>query len=452
MGVVGVRPQHRQEMAAKQEKARKLIALFCKRINSSEVSQESLPLGLEVEEEGKGLGFICRCIVEAAGSPAADQLLGTTPEMQAEVSQWLSFASSFSGNKLNIDGRLKLLNVHLENRSVFAGRGLEISVADLSMFAVVHDIVTEESFPELVKLPHLLRWIDYIQSKDEAAKVYPHIPVEKAKFDPPRSSPAATASKGTSVLAISSSVRSQTTTTVSDTAASSELKAEATNVEVEVSKAVEVSDKNDKKAAAAAAAAATTVGGAQGDEAAAQESSKKVKKEKPPAQKKESDTSVSVLDIRVGLINKVWKHPGADALYVEEIDIGEGSVRQVVSGLAKFLTPEQMLNRKVLVLRNVKPGKVRDVLSSGLVLCASNSDHSQCEPVLPPEGSKIGERVTVSGYEGSPEEVLNPKKKQFEKIQPDLTTDDSGIANYQGKPFMTTAGPCRSSILNGTIK
>ncbi|CAM6061082.1 unnamed protein product [Sphagnum tenellum] len=360
-------------MAAKQEKARKCIAL---------------------------------CIVEAAGSPAADQLLGTSPEMQAEVSQWLSFASSFSGNKLNIDGRLKLLNVHLENRSVFAGRGLKISVADLSMFAV-HDIVTEESFPELVKLPHLLRWIDYIQSKDEAAKVYPHIPVEKAKFDPPRSSPAATASKGTSVLAISSSVRSQTTTTVSDTAASSELKAEATNVEVEVSKAVEVSVKNEKKAAAAAAAA-TTAGGAQGDEAAAQESSKKVKKEKPPAQKKESDTSVSVLDIRVGLINKVWKHPGADALYAEEIDIGEGSVRKC--------------------------------------------DHSQCEPVLPPEGSKIGERVTVPGYEGSPEEVLNPKKKQFEKIQPDLTTDDSGIANYQGKPFMTTAGPCRSSILNGTIK
>jgi aminoacyl tRNA synthase complex-interacting multifunctional protein 1 len=325
-------------MAAKEEKARKLIALFCKRINSTEDSQESLPLGVEVEEEGKGLGFICRCIVEAAGSPAADQLLGTTPEMQAEVSQWLSFASSFSGNKLNIDSRLKLLNVHLENRSVFAGRGLEISVADLSMFAVVHDIVTDESFPELVKLPHLLRWIDYIQSKDEAAKVYPHIPVEKAKFDPPRSSPAATASKGTSVLAISSSVRSQTTTTVSDTAASSELKTEATNVEVEVSKAVEVSVKNDKKAAASAA---ITVGGAQGDEAAAQESSKKMKKEKPPAQKKESDTSVSVLDIRVGLINKVWKHPGADALYVEEIDIGEGSVRQVVSGLLDSRTDAQ---------------------------------------------------------------------------------------------------------------
>lgn len=161
-----------------------------------------------------------------------------------------------------------------------------------------------------------------------------------------------------------------------------------------------------------------------------------------------------MLDIRVGLIKKVWKHPGADALYVEEIDIGEGNVRQVVSGLAKFLTLEQIQNRKVLVLRNVKPGKVRDVLSSGLVPCASNTDHTQCEPVMPPDGARIGERITVAGCEGSssPEEILNPKKKQFENLQPDLTTDDAGVANYQGKPFMTTAGACTSSIVNGTIK
>ncbi len=51
-----------------------------------------------------------------------------------------------------------------------------------------------------------------------------------------------------------------------------------------------------------------------------------------------------------------------------------------------------------------------------------------------------------------PEEILNPKKKQFENLQPDLTTDDAGVANYQGKPFMTTAGACTSSIVNGTIK
>jgi aminoacyl tRNA synthase complex-interacting multifunctional protein 1 len=112
--------------------------------------------------------------------------------MQAEVSQWLSFASSFDAAKtklknLTIDGRLQLLNMHLEDRTVFAGRGVAISLADLSMFAVVHEIVSdEESYPELVQLPHLLRWIDYIQSKDTAAKIFPRIPVKKATFDPPQ--------------------------------------------------------------------------------------------------------------------------------------------------------------------------------------------------------------------------------------------------------------------------
>ncbi|CAI7807346.1 unnamed protein product [Closterium sp. NIES-54] len=60
---------------------------------------------------------------------------------------------------------------------------------------------------------------------------------------------------------------------------------------------------------------------------------------------KGADVSVGILDIRVGQIKKVWKHSNADALYVEEIDVGEGSVRQVVSGLAKFVTEDEMMVR-----------------------------------------------------------------------------------------------------------
>lgn len=179
----------------------------------------------------------------------------------------------------------------------------------------------------------------------------------------------------------------------------------------------------------------------------------KKKKEKAPAVKKESDISFSVLDIRVGVIPQVWKHPGADAyLYVEEIDIGEANPRQIVSGSAKFLTEEQMLNCKVIVVTNVKAGKVRDVLSAGLVLCASNGDYTQCEPVVPPLDAKIGEKVTVAGFEGAPDEVLNPKKKQFEKIQPDLGTDASGVVCFQGIPLMLAGKPCTSSVVNAVVK
>uniref|UniRef100_A0A453FTV9 tRNA-binding domain-containing protein n=1 Tax=Aegilops tauschii subsp. strangulata TaxID=200361 RepID=A0A453FTV9_AEGTS len=55
-------------------------------------------------------------------------------------------------------------------------------------------------------------------------------------------------------------------------------------------------------------------------------------------------------------------------LLVEEIDLGDGNVRQVVSGLAKFFSPDELVNRHVVLITNVKPGKLRDVMSAGLGL------------------------------------------------------------------------------------
>jgi glutamyl-tRNA synthetase len=59
---------------------------------------------------------------------------------------------------------------------------------------------------------------------------------------------------------------------------------------------------------------------------------------------------ISKLDIVVGKILDVQKHPDADSLYVENIDVGEAAPRVVVSGLVKFMTPEQMTVRIVLHL------------------------------------------------------------------------------------------------------
>lgn len=55
-----------------------------------------------------------------------------------------------------------------------------------------------------------------------------------------------------------------------------------------------------------------------------------------------AEISISRLDIRVGLIKKVEKHPNADSLYVEEIDVGEESTRTVVSGLVNYTPLEEM--------------------------------------------------------------------------------------------------------------
>lgn len=63
-------------------------------------------------------------------------------------------------------------------------------------------------------------------------------------------------------------------------------------------------------------------------------------KSKAPAT--EAEISITRLDIRVGLITKVQRHPDADSLYVEEIDVGEGQNRTVVSGLVKYIPLEDM--------------------------------------------------------------------------------------------------------------
>ncbi|KAI3957904.1 hypothetical protein MKW92_027061 [Papaver armeniacum] len=185
---------------------------------------------------------------------------------------------------------------------------------------------------------------------------------------------------------------------------------------------------------------------------------KKQKASKSAAQGKsggaaETEITISRLDIRVGLITKVMRHPDADSLYVEEIDVGEATPRTVVSGLVKFIPIEEMENRKVCVLCNLKPATMRGIKSHAMVLAASNEDHSKVELVDPPSSAAVGERVTFPGFEGLPDEVLNPKKKVWETLQVDLKTDAELVARYKDIPLTTSAGVCKVlSISSGAIR
>ncbi|CAL9131385.1 unnamed protein product [Musa textilis] len=167
----------------------------------------------------------------------------------------------------------------------------------------------------------------------------------------------------------------------------------------------------------------------------------------------ETEISVSKLDVRVGLIKKVQKHPDADSLYVEEIDVGEESPRTVVSGLVKYIPLEEMQNRKVCVLCNLKPVTMRGIKSHAMVLAASNDDHTKVELVDPPSSAVVGERVTFPGYSGEPDGVLSAKSKVWERVQVDLQSNSELVACYKDVPFTTSAGVCKvSSIANGAIR
>jgi len=164
----------------------------------------------------------------------------------------------------------------------------------------------------------------------------------------------------------------------------------------------------------------------------------KVKKEKKAEDKKAGgDTAqvdISRIDLRVGKIVEVKYHEGADSLYVEKMDVGEKELRNIVTGVRKHVTIEQMQGRHVIVFCNLKPNKIRGEISQGMVMCAASED-GKVEIIDPPAEAVAGDKIFVEGFTGKPDAQVNPKKKILEKILPDLKTNDKCEVFYKGKPL-----------------
>lgn len=106
-----------------------------------------------------------------------------------------------------------------------------------------------------------------------------------------------------------------------------------------------------------------------------------------------------------------------------------------------------------VVFANLKPRKLADIMSQGMVLCAGNADHTQVELMRPPEGSKVGERIILEGNPAgeipqSFQEILNPKKKQAEKLLPLLKTNGQGEGMFNGIKLVTSKGVIKCATLN----
>jgi len=162
-------------------------------------------------------------------------------------------------------------------------------------------------------------------------------------------------------------------------------------------------------------------------------------------------SDISRINIKVGKIIHVEKHPEAEKLYVEQIDVGEPTPRTVVSGLVQFIPIEQLKDRLVLVITNLPARALKGVISQGMVLAASNETGDKVELLTVPEGAQIGERITFEGEIGYPDAELNPKHKVFDRVKNDLKTNAEHLACYQNKLFMTSKGPVTASLANANI-
>jgi aminoacyl tRNA synthase complex-interacting multifunctional protein 1 len=406
-----------------------------------------------------------------------------TPAEETEISQWITTSTRLSSaSPSEQQPLLSALNTHLSSRTTVLGT--KPSKADTALYKSLRPIVsswTAEQKTGENGHPNIVRHLDFVQNspvfditikEEEKIKVDPEEilyvkpPVDaKAEKERLKKEKAATAAAGGE-------------TALPDR--SNKGKKEKGIVEQATEKVVEA---KDAVVAAVAGESEQPQGGRQ----------KKEKKEKAPKPQKApavaAPLSPSLIDLRVGHILKAIKHPEADSLFVSTIAMGDKAgtedtsefegqvVRTVCSGLNGLVPLEEMQGRKVVVVCNLKPVKMRGVKSCAMVLAASprlapgvEDNHAgPVELVTPPEDSKAGERVYFEGWPGEPEGVLNSKKKIWETIQPGFTTTeglevgfDAGVVKELskegeepktgvGKLVTASGGVCKVKSLSSAI-
>ncbi|KAI8953663.1 hypothetical protein F4801DRAFT_576280 [Xylaria longipes] len=392
------------------------------------------------------------------------QKLSSTEE--TEVQQWITTSERLKSSPQDAS-ILDKLNAHLTSRATLLGT--KPSKADVAIYQSLAPAVkawTPEQRTGQQGHPHIVRHLDFVQNSglfglnigdEDKIKVDPE---EVLYVKPPTDAKAEKERLKKEKAAAAAATGGGAETTVADLT-----KAVA---QVVVDKAVSAKD---------AVAAAAGVGG--------EAKPKKEKKEKAPKPQKApavtTPPSPHLIDLRVGHILKAIKHPEADSLYVSTIAMGdkpgtddteeyEGQVcRTVCSGLNGLVPLEEMQGRKVVVVANLKPVKMRGIKSCAMVLAASPrlkegevDDHKgPVELVTPPADAKAGERVCFDGWRGEPEGVLNPKKKIWETFQPGFTTTENLEVAFDGSAVeaagksetgkLTTAsgGTCTVKTLKG---
>jgi methionyl-tRNA synthetase len=86
------------------------------------------------------------------------------------------------------------------------------------------------------------------------------------------------------------------------------------------------------------------------------------------------------IELRVGEVRTAERIPKADKLLLITVDIGEEKPRQILAGIAQYYEPENLIGRKIVVVANLKPRKLRGYESQGMLLAASIGDEGK--PVI----------------------------------------------------------------------
>ena len=94
------------------------------------------------------------------------------------------------------------------------------------------------------------------------------------------------------------------------------------------------------------------------------------------------------IDLRVGTILEAEKHPKADKLLVFQVQMGTEK-RQIISGVAEYFKPEEMVGKKVIVVANLKPRQLRGMESKGMLLFADNGERLEIVTTTAEDGNAV---------------------------------------------------------------
>jgi methionyl-tRNA synthetase len=97
--------------------------------------------------------------------------------------------------------------------------------------------------------------------------------------------------------------------------------------------------------------------------------------------------------LRVARVVEAVRHPNADKLLVLQVDLGTER-RQICAGLVGRYEPEQLVGRNVIVVANLAPRMMRGEISQGMLLAASNPDHTEVIFLTPERDIAPGSSVS----------------------------------------------------------
>jgi len=97
------------------------------------------------------------------------------------------------------------------------------------------------------------------------------------------------------------------------------------------------------------------------------------------------------LDLRVGLIKTCEIIPKSKHLYQLLVDCGEDNLRQIITGISEYYSPEELVNKKIVVLTNLKPKNIMGLESQGMLLAADFNG----EPFLLKIDERIGKSIPI---------------------------------------------------------